>query len=104
MTNLELQNLKIGDRVGCYRNHSQHRILLEYGFGTITKINRNGQITISLGEETFNKVFDKYGNEKNRGDFLGASLCSAEWLEKQLVEQAVGIRIVNEGLSTSSAT
>jgi len=87
MNDLNIAELKIGDRVGFCRTH--FNTFIEKGFGIVTKINGHGHVTIILegtNEPKF-KVFDKYGNERNQV-CSATTLCSAEWLEKKLAEQA----------------
>ena len=87
MNELNIAELKIGDRVGYYRFH--YGTFVEKGFGKVTKINGYGHITIMHWgmDDAELKMFDKHGKERNRR-YTATRLCSAEWLEETLAEQA----------------
>lgn len=71
MTTIYAITLTVGDRVGYARHHHWGGYPLEHGFGTVTKINRHGHITVALepradGTPREPKVFDKCGKERKK--------------------------------------
>ena len=85
-------SLSIGDRVGYARWHHWGGRPLSHGFGTVTKINGHGHVTITpdvaavlLGKPDTSKnlMFDKYGKERGKGNY-GMSLVSVESLRADL--------------------
>jgi hypothetical protein len=77
-------SLKVGDEVGFGRSGSWGS-LHSTGFGKVTKINGYGHITVEGTSELrtpFQKVFDKYGNE--RGTNFGVKLIKAQYLRETL--------------------
>lgn len=83
MFNLNVQTLKVNDRVGFYRCHRGD--IVQGGFGLVTKVNHHGHITVQTENTECVRVYDKHGNERNR-DYCGMRLCETSWLEARLEE------------------
>lgn len=84
MTTYEIAKLTVGTRVAFARWHHWGGRPLSYGFGTVSKINGHGHITVvdKSGKLLKPKVFDKYGQERHSS--WGHMLVSAESLQANL--------------------
>jgi hypothetical protein len=83
---LVIADLKVGDRVGFCRTH--YGTLLNHGFGTVSKINGHGHITIiadgnGVPDNFDTQVYDKHGNEFKKG-YGCRQLCAVEWLQSKI--------------------
>jgi len=87
---LVVANIKVGDRVGFYRTH--YGTLLSSGFGTVSKINGHGHITIvaegnGVPDKIDTQVYDKHGNEY-KIEHGSRQLCTVEWLQSKIDAEA----------------
>lgn len=82
--------VQIGQEVGFYRQSSRGN-LLSADFGTVTKINGHGHISVLSQGEIANvtRIFDKNGNQRGIGRHLdgGLRLIEAQNLRTRLAEQ-----------------
>jgi hypothetical protein len=76
--------IQVGERVGYARFHSFGSIL-SHGFGTVTKINGHGHITVKSDNGT-ELVFDRQG--RPRKNEYGPDLIHAAQLERLLAAKA----------------
>lgn len=79
--------VQIGQEVGFYRQSSWGN-LLSADFGTVTKINGHGHISVLTQGETANvtRIFDKNGNQRGF-EYGGLRLIEAQNLRTRLAEQ-----------------
>lgn len=90
---MNVKELKVGDRVGYGRSGSWGD-LHSTGFGTVSKINGHGHVTVERETKPgggFDSlaplVFDKRGNERTTSGYGGKHLMDAAWLEGHLARE-----------------